>query len=433
MAAFLPKGERVVTTAGAMETLRSGKRAGWALAGSCGAIFWPGAFIFSLPGVLGETWQSSFGVGRAAVGRSMFFVLAAVGIFMFVVGRLQERTGPGPLVAIGGLLCGFSTLFLGGASSMAWVYVWAFLVGAASAFIYLPALTVVQEWYPDRRGLVSGSVNLAFGLSAAVMAPLFSGLLRAAGPETMTMVFGAIAVISGLAVVPAIRRPEAGPATRGKANEGKTGFPKHVTVSESLRTRAFWCLWSVWALAGAAGISMVTLSTAFGAARGLSLQEAVVLLTAFNLTNGGSRLVSGYLSDRFGRRYVMGLSFAAAGLAYWGIPMVRGLVVWSGMAAVVGFAFGTLFSVSAPLASDRFGLRHFGSIFGLIFTAYGFVAGPLGPWLSGFLLDIGGEAGFHFVFGYLGLCFFLSALLIQLVGPVPSKGPEREGTGGSLQ
>ena len=44
---------------------------------------------------------------------------------------------------------------------------------------------------------------------------------------------------------------------------------------------------------------------------------------------------------------------------------------------MVGFSFGTLFSVSAPLVADCFGLT---------FVAYGFVAGPLGPTLSGYLL-----------------------------------------------
>jgi OFA family oxalate/formate antiporter-like MFS transporter len=51
-------------------------------------------------------------------------------------------------------------------------------------------------------------------------------------------------------------------------------------------------------------------------------------------------------------------------------------------------AFGTLFSVSAPLVGDCFGMDHFGSIIGLIFTAYGFVAGIIGPWFTGRLLDI---------------------------------------------
>jgi OFA family oxalate/formate antiporter-like MFS transporter len=76
----------------------------------------------------------------------------------------------------------------------------------------------------------------------------------------------------------------------------------------------------------------------------------------------------------------------------------------------IGFAFGTLFSVSAPLVSDYFGLEHFGVIFGLIFTAYGFLAGLLGPSLSGYLLDLWGNYGY--VFYYLGTFSMVASLLM---------------------
>ncbi len=93
---------------------------------------------------------------------------------------------------------------------------------------------------------------------------------------------------------------------------------------------------------------------------------------------------------------------------------------WLVLSATIGFAFGTLFVMSAPLAVDCFGIRHFGAIFGLVFTAYAFVAGPLGPWLSGHLLDLTG-GDFTVVFGYLGSCYFVAAVLIWFVRP-PQRG-----------
>ncbi|MBW2440249.1 MAG: hypothetical protein JRH12_07240 [Deltaproteobacteria bacterium] len=67
-------------------------------------------------------------------------------------------------------------------------------------------------------------------------------------------------------------------------------------------------------------------------------------------------------------------------------------------------------------AGDCFGMDHFGAIFGLIFTAYGFFAGPLGPWLSGYILDITGGS-YTIVFSYLGLTYLAAAGLILLVRP----------------
>ncbi|MCP4626606.1 MAG: OFA family MFS transporter, partial [bacterium] len=189
-----------------------------------------------------------------------------------------------------------------------------------------------------------------------------------------------------------------------------------LSVVEALKTREFWYLWLTWVLAGAAGASMLVLASGFGLSRGLKLTQAVVLLTGFNLTNGGGRLVSGFLSDRWGRSRTMAVSFACAAVAYLIMPHLEGIWLWAALAAVIGFAFGTLFAVSSPLVGDCFGMAHFGAIFGLIFTAYGLLSGPLGPWLSGYILDLT-QGNYTIVFSYLGIMYLASAAIILLVRP----------------
>jgi OFA family oxalate/formate antiporter-like MFS transporter len=278
---------------------------------------------------------------------------------------------------------------------------------------------VVQQWYPRRRGLASGLVNLAFGFSAAIMSPLFSRMILHFGVPATTLILGAAALLFGLAAVPFVNPPDPS-CTPPQASAAKAphAVAFSLNVSQSLRTRAFWLLWFTWALAGAAGISMVTLSTAFGVARGLPVHDAVLILTAFNVTNGLSRLVSGFLSDFFGRNATMAVAFLAAGFAYLLLGHVEGLALWAVLATAVGFAFGTLFAVSAPLAGDCFGMKHFGAIFGLIFTAYGFVAGVVGPWFSGHVLDVT-QGNFTLVFYYLGAFCLASAGLIWFARPAP--------------
>ncbi len=150
------------------------------------------------------------------------------------------------------------------------------------------------------------------------------------------------------------------------------------------------------------------------------MESAVVILTAFNLTNGGGRIVMGFLSDVVGRNLAMSLTFWAAGVAYFALPHLSSLALCAFLAAIIGFSFGTLFAVSAPLATDCFGMKHFGAIFGLVFTAYGFVAGLLGPSLSGYLLDTT-RGDFFVVFTYLGIFCFLSGVLIHFVTPPRAK------------
>ena len=377
------------------------------------AIFWPGAFIFGFPGIMSQYWQQTFNVGGSEVGQTIFFILIGATCFMYLCGRWQEKYGPANLVALGAVLCGCSVVWLGRAERMTAVYAWAFLVGASSAFIYVPGLTVVQRWYPEKRGLVSGLFNTAFGMAAAVMSPVFTALLSSWSYETVNLMLGCVALFVGLAAATLIRFPEvdlAAPATE------TTIAATSRSVGEALKTREFWCLWLTWVLAGAAGASMLVLATGFGLARGLSLTQAVILLSGFNLTNGGGRLVSGFFSDRWGRSRTMAFSFMGAAIAYLIMPHLEGIWLWTALAAVIGFAFGSLFAVTAPLAGDCFGMAHFGAIFGLIFTAYGFLSGPLGPWLSGYILDLT-QGNYTLVFSYLGLMYLASTGLILLVRP----------------
>ncbi|MCX5862605.1 MAG: MFS transporter [Deltaproteobacteria bacterium] len=398
-----------------------------ALVGCSVAIFWPGAFIFGFPGVMAPYWQSTFQVSRGAVGNILFFVLAAVGLFMFLVGRWQERIGIRKMISLGSIICGLSMFILVFATNILMVYLWAFLTGAASCLIYIPSLTCVQRWYLHRRGLVSGVVNLMFGFSAAVMAPVFGYLFIHIGYLAMIMTVGLTALVIGTVAAQFTEAPSEVSAPNSKAQLTATApisQEDSLTVEQSIRTRSFWLLWLTWALQGSGGIAMVTLSTSYGLSRDFPLESAVIILAVFNLANGLSRLASGYMSDLAGRNLTMSITFFAAGLAYLLLPRMTDLFGIAALAAIIGFAFGTLFAVSAPLVVDCFGIKHFGSIFGLIFTAYGFVAGPLGPSLSGYILD-STNGNFSIVFSYLGVFCLVSGMAIRLVLPPKPASTEK--------
>ena len=50
------------------------------------------------------------------------------------------------------------------------------------------------------------------------------------------------------------------------------------------------------------------------------MESAVVILTAFNVTNGREPDRMGYLSDYVGRSLAMSITFLAAGGAYFALP-----------------------------------------------------------------------------------------------------------------
>ncbi len=401
------------------------RRGNIAVVGSCMAIFWSGAMVFGYPGLLASYWREIYNVDASSTGAVLTLLLFSLGIFMFFGAKWHMKLGTSKSILIGAGIMVVALFCLNFAQDMTLVYVFGFLNGTSSCFIYSPGLTTAQNWFPNKRGFYTGIINFIFGISGAIMAPVMNKLLQNYGFVNMNYILMALMVITCIIASRLTEMPdkanmsdeekEAHVKLLEEVKNAKSGqkMAESKTVNEAIHTKQFWFLWLTWCFMGAAGISMVGLSTGYAIKLGLS---AVVVLTSFNLTNGISRIIAGTLSDYIGRNLTGAITFVIASLAYFMLPYSTSLVIVAICSACIGFAFGTLFAVTAPLATDLFGLKNFGMIFGLIFTAYGFVGGIVGPALAGFVLKLTGE-NYGPVFSYLGTFCALAAFLVMFAKP----------------
>ncbi len=370
----------------------------------CLAIFFPGAFVFGFPGVMASEWQAFFHVNKAQIGRSMFFILAGTGFSMALAGKLQEKIPAHFIIFVGSLISSLAMIFVGQASTIEQVYIWAFIEGFFSGFVYIPCLTIFQKLFPENKGLVTGVFNLSFGGAAAVMSPVFTWLLVSKGYGFTSNFAAIISILLGTSFALFIRIPG------NEKNQTKQQIST-LSLIKILRLPSFWSLWFVWALAGAAGISLIVLASSFGMQLGYGVTQYVYILTCFHVLNGIGRLVCGRLADKYSKPKILMTVFLTAALAYFLMPQFTNIYAVSFLACFIGLAFGTLFTVSAPLVTEVFGLENFGKVFGLVFTAYGFFAGFLGPWVSGIILDRSGS-NFQIVFSLFGVFYLISSVLI---------------------
>ena len=408
-------------------------RKGWLAVIACAlATFNSGALFFGYPGIMTPYWREMLRADAGATGLIMTFACLGVGCLTLVSGSLHPKIGTRRSFLIGTIILFACMLTANAINNIVLAYVWAFLNGAGTGFIYGPSLTTVQHWFPQRRGLATGIVNLFFGTSAAVMSPVYTLLLKHLGYRKMNfVVLAMIIVINLLALIFAElpdrtklteaemqgRREILDKMSRQADTKGPTLASRDYTVKEALKTRCFWAVWFAWVFVGAAGISMVSQGGNFATSIAL---PSVVVITAFNLTNGIGRIVAGSLSDFIGRNATGCVAFILGAIGYSAIPFCRNPVLVAVLAAFVGFAFGTLFAISAPLVSDLFGLKHYSTIFSLVFVAYGFISAIVGPALVGMLLKLTGEK-YTVVFPLLAVFCLAGALCIMLARHAKSK------------
>ena len=377
----------------------------------CGlSIFWGGVIAFGYAGVMSAYWQETFHVGSAETGLIVTFMLLALAVAMFISGHVHAKVGMSKCILIGTAFYALAFTILLTAKSIYWVYAWGFVANLGCSFIYGPGLTTVQKACPEKKGLVSGILNLIFGVSAAIMSPILNALLEAKGYMFVNLFVIGMIMITNLIASFLLHTVEHAETSVGVATKKNNGS-EDLTVKEALKTKQFWLIWLVWAFMGAAGISMISLSKSYSIVIGVT---GVTILTAFNLANGISRIFVGMFTDKIGARRTGVAAFALATVGYLLMPHFVNVSIVSVCAIGVGIGFGTLFTITGPLASELFGMKHFGMIFGLIFTAYGMVGGIVGPAVSGVLLENTG-GNYLIVFTYLGVMALIGMVLMCFI------------------
>jgi len=395
----------------------------WLTLLSCGLVTWmPGAITFGLIGLLIPCWVEKFNTGVANVALVMTFLILALGCVMPFAGRISDRLGARKTMTIGAFADAAAVLLFLIVPNVQTLYLFAFLFGAGTCFLYIPALTSAQKWLQGKRGLAAGAVDLFFGLSAACMIPAFRMIFVSHGYAVVIIFAAALLFGICLAFAQFSEFPERTPYgksinSRQDRGDKSIGAREEVsfTVKQAARCMPFWQIWICWATVGAAGIGMAGLTTSIGGSLGLTPGLAATCLVAFSITNGVGRFAMGALSDKIGRIYTLFSAFLIGILGFFVLAFLSSAnfpLIFT-CALFAGLMFGTLFAVSASLIMDLFGTKHYGAIFGIIFTAYGFIASWAGPFIGGLLMDRSGGSTWTCVL--FGIYAVIAAMVILFI------------------
>jgi oxalate/formate antiporter len=317
-----------------------------------------------------------------------------------VQGFLIERFGIRALVVTGCALSGLSWIAATVAHDPLTLYLtYGGLAGIGTGIVYVGVVGSMARWFPDLRGFACGIVSAGYGLGAITTTFPISDMLKTQGYQQTLIILGAILGVIGIAASLGLREPG---ATTARA-EDEAG----VGPSVMLRSPVFWLLFVMMAMMSTGGLMVLSQFGAFSKEFGVA--DAIVFgvaalplaLTIDRATNGATRPVFGWISDRIGRENTMALAFIGEGAAVALMLSMRdnptAFVLLSG---VVFFGWGEIFSLFPSTLTDTFGARHATTNYGFLYIAQGvgsILGGPVaasiykaeGSWLPVFMLVIG--------------------------------------------
>ncbi|NLW80849.1 MAG: OFA family MFS transporter [Desulfovibrionales bacterium] len=294
---------------------------------------------------------------------------------MILAGKVQDRFGPRLTAMIGGVLVGSGMVWASLSTAyFSWLLGFGVLAGMGMGFGYAAATPPALKWFPaSKTGLVAGIVVAGFGLAPVYIAPLATWLIAgwglAGAMKFLGMAF--IIVVGGLAIL--LVNPPAGYIPANPAASSATKAPLPGPSGSILIQGRFWVLWITYFIAAGAGL-MVIGSVAEMAKKSMG-EYAFVVVACMAVGNAGGRIVAGLISDRIGRKATLAIMLGCqALLMFLGMSLIGAdvsalLLVL--LATGIGFNYGTNLSLFPSFTKDLWGLRSFGTNYGLLFTAWG--------------------------------------------------------------
>ena len=348
-------------------------------------------------GVFQQPVMEEYGLSEQGAGYAFGILIAAFGVGCVLGGFLQDRHGPRCAGLWGtALLCGgfFAAGLLPPGSAWAFFLAFSIPAGRGTAFLYPSIQSCAQKWYADRKGLATGVIGGAVGLSGAFLTVFVRTAVRGfwvvQGIRGAFWALGAVTLPVCLVGSLLLQDPPQTGQTQNPQENGKNTID--LAPQQMLRTKQYWLCAGAVCFSTPAVLLFSPIILKLGMERGLEEQAALWSVVLGSVGSAAGRLLMPLLSDRIGRRPTDMLLFAVSAGLSAGFAFAQG---WGVVACYAGltFCYSALAAVLPALSTDLFGFPHAGVNYG--FLALGQSVGSLAfPFASNFF---GLEAGRHWM------------------------------------
>lgn len=238
------------------------------------------------------------------------------------------------------------------------------LSGLGIGIGYNAVISVINEWFPDKKGTSSGVLMMSFGASALILGNIADSMIASSmGWRATYRILGFFTGLTLLLAAVFMRHPvmeDHVPGSPGTAH-GK-GPQKNYTPGEMVRRPAFIRFFLFLILACAVGNSTISMARDVALSVGARAGLAALLAGVLSLCNGCGRLLAGMLFDRYGQRMTMTID----GIITMAAPAVMLLAISSHSVVicaiglcVTGLSYSFQPPVTSSVVSSFYGTEHF--------------------------------------------------------------------------
>jgi len=340
----------------------------WILAAGVATMLFAG--ILYAWSILKAPFASELGYEPSALALNFTLTMCFFCLGGFISGQMVRRIGTRLTIIIAGLLAGVGfvlTSFLGAGNALLLYLTYAFLGGSGIGIAYIVIISTVNAWFPDRRGLSSGTLMMGFGASTLLLGKIADRLFSGSVGWRNTYIIIGIAIAAVIVLSSfAIKAPDPNtvfPQKKKTAKAKTEDFEaRDYTPSEMVRRFTFWRAFFALVCMTAVGSSVISFARDLALSVGAEAALATTLVGVLAVCNGLGRIITGALFDAMGRRFTMiaasVLTIVAAGVTLIAVSIGSLPICIAGL-CLTGLSYGTSPTVSSAFTSAFYGQKHF--------------------------------------------------------------------------
>ena len=386
--------------------------------------------VRAAPGVIITSLESEFGWSRTAISFAVSLSILTFGLGGPLGGTLIDRFGPRRVMLVGNVLIAAGLVGLLFVRDLwAMFLVWGLPIGIGTGAVGgVLGAAVAHRWFRTHRGVIIGLFGGATSAGQLVFVPAMAALTVDAGWRwAIALVMGAVAVmIIPVALLMRDRPDEVGTSPVGEAPlvtaEVRAEDVRSTPLGQAMRTRDFWLLAGSFFVCGytsngLVGTHLIPHALDHGFTE-VTAASAVALLGSMNIVG---TLASGWLTDRFDNRRLLGAYYGFRALSLFALPLiydVKGLLLF---AFVYGVDWIATVPPTANLVATIYGRASLGTIYGWIFFSH-MVGAAIAAFAGGFFRDLLGD--YHLMFLSAGILGFVAvSLALRISTPAVTRVP----------
>ncbi len=361
------------------------------------------AAIRSVPGIIILSLEQEFHWSRETISGALSVNLILNGLMGPFLGRQMDLHGTKTITMLMILLL---TLGAAGSTFMTELWqlylLWGLIIGIGSGGLSVVlGSCIVNCWFNEHRGLAMGILGAAFSSGQLIFTPIIMKLNIHFGWQS---VFQFIVLLFSCVVLPLVLwlmvdTPEKkGIEPYGTRDTIKPTLPPDPNpMYLAIRNTQFWLLAISFAICGFTTTGLFQIHfIPHGIEHGFSQMTMAISLGLMGAADIIGTIASGWVCDRFGKRWPLAMYYFLRGISLMFLPYVESTEHLMIFSAIYGLNWLSTVPATSTLTADLFGKQNVGVVFGWILFAHQ-IGAALGSYSAGYMHTLAGSYTLIFI------------------------------------